>query len=72
MPLCTVSFYRTANIVVAVDFSFNINNNMDTCHDISFNKKGIWKHDGDVHTQETGSSKESALALFLEAKSNDF
>ena len=45
---------------------------MDTCHDISFNKQGIWKYDGDVHTQETGSSKEFALALFLEAKSNDF
>lgn len=45
---------------------------MDTCHDISFNKQGIWQHDGEVHTQKTGSSKESALALFLEAKSNDF
>ena len=51
--------------------AFNINNNMDTCHDISFNKQGIWKHDGEVHTQKTGSSKESALALFLEAKSNE-
>ena len=39
---------------------------------ISFNKQGIWKHDRKVHTQKTGSSKESALALFLEAKSNDF
>ena len=45
---------------------------MDTCHDISFNKQGIWKHDGDVRTQKTSSSKKSALALFLEAKSNDF
>ena len=45
---------------------------MDTCHDISFNKQGIWEHDSDVRTQKTSSSKESALALFLEAKSNDF
>ena len=72
MPLCTVLFCRTANIVVAVNFSFNINNDMDTCYDISFNKQGNWKHDREVHTQKTGSSKESALALFLEAKSNDF
>ena len=36
------------------------------------NKQRIWKHDGEVYTQKTGSSKESALALFLEAKSNDF
>ena len=51
--------------------SFNINNNMGTCQDIGSNRQGIWKHDGEVHKQKTGSSKESALALFLEA-SNDF
>ena len=34
--------------------------------------KEFGTHDGDVHTQETGSSKEFPLALFLEAKSNDF
>ena len=67
-----VLFSRTANIVVVVNFGFNIDNNTGTCHDIGSNKQVIWKHDGTVHTQRTSSSKESVLALFLEAKSNDF